>query len=125
MYCVYCGVQGRILPECDVFRDVVISNVSVCQCVGFYGVIQVRSLADSDEVFESACDLNEVKNIYVYQVYSVLQNLLDDSDMEEGEIISEVLCFLCVRYVIVVQVVVEENIIVIPDVSSVNLNQVI
>ena len=44
--------------------------------------------------------------------------------MEEGKIISEVLCFLCVRYVIVVQVVVEENIIVIPDVSSVNLNQV-
>ena len=40
--------------------------------------------------------------------------------MEEGEIISEVLCLLCVRYVIVVQVVVEENIIVIPDVSSVN-----
>ena len=45
--------------------------------------------------------------------------------MEEGEIISEVLCFLCVGYVIVVQVVVEENIIVIPYVSSVNLNQVI
>ena len=44
--------------------------------------------------------------------------------MEEGEIISEVLCFLCVRYVIVVQVVVEENIIVIPDVSTVDLNQV-
>ena len=93
-------------------------------CSFFMVIIQVRSLADSDEVFESACDLNEVKDIYIFQVYGVLQNLLDDSDMEEGEIISEVLCFLCVRYVIVVQVVVEENIIVIPDVSSINLNQV-
>ena len=33
--------------------------------------------------------------------------------------------FLVYFYVYVVQVVVEENIIVIPDVSSVNLNQVI
>ena len=43
--------------------------------------------------------------------------------MEEGEITSEVLgsCRFCVY---VVQVVVEENIIVIPDVSSVNLNEV-
>ena len=43
--------------------------------------------------------------------------------MEEGEITSEVLfsCRFCVN---VVQVVVEENIIVIPDVSSVNLNEV-
>ena len=30
MYCVYCGVQGGIFEECDVFQDVVISDVSVC-----------------------------------------------------------------------------------------------
>ena len=28
--------------------------------LGVYFSVQVRSLADSDEVFESACDLNEV-----------------------------------------------------------------
>ena len=59
----------------------------------------MRSLADSDEVFESACDLDEVKTIYMYLVHSVLQNLLDDS-MEEGEITSEVLVsceLLCLR----------------------------
>ena len=33
----------------------------------------------------------------MYLVHSVLQNLLDDS-MEEGEITSEVLCFLCILY---------------------------
>ena len=43
--------------------------------------------------------------------------------MEEGEITSEVLGSFRFR-VYVVQVVVEENIIVIPDVSSVNLNEV-
>ena len=30
MYCVYCGVQGGICADFDVFQDVVISNVSVC-----------------------------------------------------------------------------------------------
>ena len=34
------------------------------------------------------------------------------------------MCLLCVSYVIVVQVVVEDNIIGIPDVSTVDLNQV-
>ena len=55
-------------------------------------------------------------------VYNVLQNLLDDT-MEEGEITSEVL-YSCVFHCNVVQVIVEEHIIVIPDVSSVNLNEV-
>ena len=56
-----------------------------------YGVFQVRSLADSDSVFESACDYDEVYFIYVsVNLYHVVQNLLDDS-MEEGEITSEVL----------------------------------
>ena len=31
-------IQGGISPDCDVFRDVVISNVSVWYCVGFYGI---------------------------------------------------------------------------------------
>ena len=51
----------------------------------------MRSLADSDSVFESACDYDEVYFIYVsVNLYHVVQNLLDDS-MEEGEITSEVL----------------------------------
>ena len=54
----------------------------------------MRSLADSDSVFESACDLDEVNNVCVYLVYNVLQNLLDDT-MEEGEITSEVI-YSCV-----------------------------
>ena len=61
-----------------------------CQQV-IYSIVQVRSLADSDEVFESACDLNEVMVISVFSVYSVFQNLLDEeSDMEDGELLSEV-----------------------------------
>ena len=35
MYCVYCGVQGEICADYDVFQDVVISNVSVCKCIIF------------------------------------------------------------------------------------------
>ena len=46
--------------EYNIFQDVVITNVSV-YCVSFvYSVFQVRSLADSDSVFESACDYDEV-----------------------------------------------------------------
>ena len=53
-------IQGVVFPD-DVFKDVVISNVCVLIfCLGVYFSVQVRSLADSDEVFESACDLNEV-----------------------------------------------------------------
>ena len=87
-----------------------------------YSVIQVRSLADSDSVFESACDLDDVYHVCVCLIYNILQNLLDDT-MEEGEITSEVL-YSCVFLCNVVQVIVEENIIIIPDVSSVNLNEV-
>ena len=57
----------------------------------------MRSLADSDSVFESACDYDEVYFIYVpVIVCCFVQNLLDDS-MEEGEITSEVLesCMYC------------------------------
>ena len=51
----------------------------------------MRSLADSDSVFESACDYDEVYFIYVSVIICYfVQNLLDDS-MEEGEITSEVL----------------------------------
>ena len=51
----------------------------------------MRSLADSDSVFESACDYDEVYFIYVLVIICYfVQNLLDDS-MEEGEITSEVL----------------------------------
>ena len=51
----------------------------------------MRSLADSDSVFESACDYDEVYFIYVSAIICCyVQNLLDDS-MEEGEITSEVL----------------------------------
>ena len=57
----------------------------------------MRSLADSDSVFESACDFDEVFifDVLVVSCYFV-QNLLDDS-MEEGEITSEVLesCMYC------------------------------
>ena len=87
-----------------------------------YSVFQVRSLADSDSVFESACDLDEVYHVHVCLIYNILQNLLDDT-MEEGEITSEVI-YSCVLNYNVVQVIVEEHIIVIPDVSSVNLNEV-
>ena len=34
-FCVYCGVQGEICADFDVFQDVVISNVSVCKCIIF------------------------------------------------------------------------------------------
>ena len=33
-----------------------------------YSNVQVRSLADSDEVFESACDVNEVRMSSVFNV---------------------------------------------------------
>ena len=95
----------------------------MCIVVSFiYSVNQVRSLADSDSVFESACDLDEVYHVCVCLIYNILQNLLDDT-MEEGEITSEVI-YSCVLIYNVVQVIVEEHIIVIPDVSSVNLNEV-
>ena len=57
----------------------------------------MRSLADSDSVFESACDYDEVYFIDVsVGICCFVQNLLDDS-MEEGEITSEVLesCMYC------------------------------
>ena len=69
----------------------------MCIVVSFiYSVNQVRSLADSDSVFESACDLDEVYHVCVCLIYNILQNLLDDT-MEEGEITSEVLesCMYC------------------------------
>ena len=62
----------------------------------------MRSLADSDSVFESACDYDEVYFIDVSVVICYfVQNLLDES-AEEGEITSEVLeliyiaCFCCI-----------------------------
>ena len=58
----------------------------------------MRSLADSDSVFESACDYDEVYFIYVSVIICYfVQNLLDDS-MEEGEITSEVLELFCIAY---------------------------
>ena len=33
LYRVYCGVQGEVCADYDVFQDVVISNVSVYKCV--------------------------------------------------------------------------------------------
>ena len=56
----------------------------------YYNILQVRSLADSDSVFESACDFNEVLLVILFIVsYYYVQNLLDDT-VEEGEITSEV-----------------------------------
>ena len=50
----------------------------------------MRSLADSDSVFESACDFNEVLLVILFVVSCYyVQNLLDDT-LEEGEITSEV-----------------------------------
>ena len=50
----------------------------------------MRSLADSDSVFESACDFNEVLLVILFIVSCYyVQNLLDDT-VEEGEITSEV-----------------------------------
>ena len=50
----------------------------------------MRSLANSDSVFESACDFDEVLLFVVLVVsYYFVQNLLDDT-VEEGEITSEV-----------------------------------
>ena len=50
----------------------------------------MRSLADSDSVFESACDFDEVLLFILFVVsYYYVQNLLDDT-VEEGEITSEV-----------------------------------
>ena len=84
----------------------------------------MRSLADSDEVFESACDLNEVIDILclVYIVYfrTYLMEILIWKKV--NFLVRYVL--VCIVFVVVVQVVVEDNIIVIPDVSVVNLNQV-
>ena len=56
----------------------------------------MRSLADSDSVFESACDYDEVYFICVPVISCYfVQNLLDDN-AEEGEITSEVLELICV-----------------------------